>query len=807
MRLNKLTLRGLTRFTDTVEIPFSDIPAGLVAIQGANGEGKTTIMEAIPAALFRSLPSREGALPNHCQGRDAFVELAFNFGGSSYRSLVKVDAQAGTQEAHLFNGDGNTALVSGKVKEYDAMIAERITAQSIFLASVFASQNRKGNFLELSKSDRKDLMIRMLGLEKLQKISDAAGERAKVLDQEMAILRAKISDLEAKLAGAPALETDLAINREDLSKKTGQLESLRTELQKLIQEEATVKAKMETASGISKQIADLQGEIAKIKAQDKDIEERLANNRKILDQSEQIRGAAEILESLKERLVEAEGKLRKAETIREALATRKDEARALLDGAATCDRKLAELKLEAQAGRSKELANKDAEAREAERDVSACRQTISTEEAKLAGVKSEIKRMQEQSRILGDIPCGDGYPSCTLIASAITARDTIADKEKQLGEWAESIELARSTLLKDQGRLTTLQEEREAIVSTSIDETADEIRVRTKAEQYRKDASEHTPTPEEEATNRGAITLARATIEEHKAAIETTRKLADFLPKLEAAEKRIAELEAEVERNLAERGEKIGKIDLLQQDLANLPNDLILAKVEKTRDDAWWVVKHAESAILDIQSKTAATRARLEDLQKLVPQKDEQQALIDGQLRHLSHWRHLQKAYGRDGIQALEIDSAGPEVSSLINELLCSCFGTRFTLSFETTQAKKDGKGEKEVFDIRILDNERGREGKLESLSGGEKVILNEAISLALAIYNTHKSGKRWETLFRDETAGALDPQNADRYLRMLRRALELGGFHQLIFIAHQQELWEAADARIFVRDGKAEVA
>ncbi|MNL35126.1 hypothetical protein D3C87_1571380 [compost metagenome] len=86
-------------------------------------------------------------------------------------------------------------------------------------------------------------------------------------------------------------------------------------------------------------------------------------------------------------------------------------------------------------------------------------------------------------------------------------------------------------------------------------------------------------------------------------------------------------------------------------------------------------------------------------------------------------------------------------------------------------------------------------------------MILNEAISLALAIYNTRKSGRHFETLFRDETAGALDPVNAERYLRMLRRALELGGFHQLIFIAHQQELWEQADSRVMVRGGQVEVA
>ncbi|MNK94822.1 chromosome segregation protein [compost metagenome] len=203
------------------------------------------------------------------------------------------------------------------------------------------------------------------------------------------------------------------------------------------------------------------------------------------------------------------------------------------------------------------------------------------------------------------------------------------------------------------------------------------------------------------------------------------------------------------------------------------------------------------------QGRVAAGKARITDLEALQPERDDLADRLDDLFTHVADWKHLQRAFGKDGIQALEIDAAGPEVSALINDLLLSCFGPRFTLSFETTAAKADGKGEKEVFDIRIIDNERGREGKLETLSGGEKVILNEAISLALAIYNARKSGQRFETLFRDETAGALDPQNAERYMQMLRRALELGGFHQLVFIAHSQDLWEQADARVFVKGGK----
>ncbi len=174
--------------------------------------------------------------------------------------------------------------------------------------------------------------------------------------------------------------------------------------------------------------------------------------------------------------------------------------------------------------------------------------------------------------------------------------------------------------------------------------------------------------------------------------------------------------------------------------------------------------------------------------------------------QELGEWAILERALGRDGIQALEIDAAGPELSALTNELLTSCFGERFEVRFVTQIPRADGKGAKEVFDVQVIDHDRGREGAVDSLSGGEKTIVSEAISLALAIYTGRHGGHRFETLFRDETAGQLDPDNAARYVAMLRRARVVGGFRQVIYIAQQPEVWQAADAVLWCEGGRVEV-
>jgi hypothetical protein len=56
-------------------------------------------------------------------------------------------------------------------------------------------------------------------------------------------------------------------------------------------------------------------------------------------------------------------------------------------------------------------------------------------------------------------------------------------------------------------------------------------------------------------------------------------------------------------------------------------------------------------------------------------------------------------------------------------------------------------------------------------------VLVNEAVNLGIAIYDMRQGGGiRYETLFRDETVGALDAVNGKEYVRMLRRAMDLGG-------------------------------
>ena len=114
-----------------------------------------------------------------------------------------------------------------------------------------------------------------------------------------------------------------------------------------------------------------------------------------------------------------------------------------------------------------------------------------------------------------------------------------------------------------------------------------------------------------------------------------------------------------------------------------------------------------------------------------------------------------------------------------------------------------DGKGMVDDFDVEVRSKNLDRTCLVDELSGGRFVLVNEAVNLGIAIYNMRQGeGVRYETLFRDETEGALDATNAKEYVRMLRRAMDLGGFHQVIFICHTPLVWELADSILPVVGG-----
>lgn len=233
--------------------------------------------------------------------------------------------------------------------------------------------------------------------------------------------------------------------------------------------------------------------------------------------------------------------------------------------------------------------------------------------------------------------------------------------------------------------------------------------------------------------------------------------------------------------------------------------------IESTNDLA--LAEQALAAAERVVRDTALAHARAEQALTAAETAAERIAAIEVDLRAAEQlaadWALIARGLGRDGLQALEIDAAGPELTGLVNDLLRACFGSRYTVTIATTRAKKNGDGEREVCDVLVYDAQNPQDGDRDGreFSDGQKVILGEAIRGALSVLSCRRAGLRGVTLVRDEATGVLDAENAPAYVKMLRRLAEMVDASRILFVAHDPALWALADARVVVAAGRVTVA
>lgn len=168
----------------------------------------------------------------------------------------------------------------------------------------------------------------------------------------------------------------------------------------------------------------------------------------------------------------------------------------------------------------------------------------------------------------------------------------------------------------------------------------------------------------------------------------------------------------------------------------------------------------------------------------------------------LAGWNLLAESLGRTGLQAEEVDCAGPALTELTNDLLHTCVGSRFTATWTTTKLVDKGKREASECGITILDSEEGREAPAEQFSPGQRAPIELAASLALTMYSCNRIGIERPLLVRDESSSGLDPETSVAYVAMLRKASKQIGASHTLFISHNPAMWGLADAKIIVENG-----
>lgn len=146
----------------------------------------------------------------------------------------------------------------------------------------------------------------------------------------------------------------------------------------------------------------------------------------------------------------------------------------------------------------------------------------------------------------------------------------------------------------------------------------------------------------------------------------------------------------------------------------------------------------------------------------------------------------LAQAFSKDGIQALLIEEALPELESYANELLGRLTDNQAHISIESLRDLKKG-GSRETLDINISDAQGVR--PYELFSGGEAFRIDFALRIAISQLLARKAGTSLQTLIIDEGFGSQDDEGLTRIMDALYAIQD--DFEKIIIVSHLSSLKE----------------
>ena len=165
--------------------------------------------------------------------------------------------------------------------------------------------------------------------------------------------------------------------------------------------------------------------------------------------------------------------------------------------------------------------------------------------------------------------------------------------------------------------------------------------------------------------------------------------------------------------------------------------------------------------------------------------------------QRIKQYRQLEAAFGKDGVPALLIEQALPNIETKANQILEKLSGGGMSIQFLTQREFKDTKREdlKETLEIQIRDQSGFRDYEL--YSGGESFRINFSIRLALSHVLAQRAGARLQTLVVDEGFGSQDAIGRQRLIEAIN--LIQDDFEKILVITHVEQIKEAFATRLLV--------
>ena len=838
-----LKISGFLSYRQPVELDFESF--NLACISGHNGAGKSSLLDAITWVLFGQARKRDDSLVN-LQSKTAEVIYTFRYENNIYR--IQRTMPRGKKKNLEFQIDDDglwRPLTEHSLRATQERIEETLRLDyDTFVNAAFFLQGKADQFTQQTSSKRKETLSNILGLEIWDEYKSRSANKRRDIEKELDIVDGRIAEIDAELAEentrkerllelesglsllsatrkrqesvlnnirrlsaslaeqrklADALAEALSRSRRaqsDLISRRTERESARGHYTDLLaradevdaahaawkESRETLAKWEETAAQFHEQDAKRQPFLQEINAEKARLEQELLS---LKEQEAVISNQFSVISDLKEEITVAEEALSEAEK-------KVAERDAFLQEQAETREKYAALQVENKQYKIQMDALKERieSFKSIERaDCPLCGQDLSEEHRAETLAKMEKDGKEK----------GNQYRANTAEMNAIFSEVENYETRNTLYKSVEQERLAASTKLTQLSeRLAAMQEKAEEWAKEGekrLQEVIELLETENFSVEIRTKLAEVNAELKKLGYDATSHDTARKTEKELSLIEDDYKSLENARATLKPLEEEIANLDAQIKKM---------QIEIDAQEIENNGAQKALETAESETPDE----NAAYAELLGMQEKenqlrdeVGAARQNVEVLAGLRIRKSDYKSQRENLAIEISRYKKLERAFGKDGVPALLIEQALPEIEEKANDLLDRLSAGQMSVRFVTQSSYKDAKRDdmKETLDIQISDSAGVRD--YEMFSGGEAFRVNFAIRLALSKVLSQRKGARLQTLIIDEGFGSQDAQGRQRLIEAINQVR--GDFAKILVITHLESLKDAFPTQIFVEKGE----
>ena len=849
----KLTLSNFLCYRENVE-PLDFAGIHVACICGSNGHGKSALLDSITWALWGKARGKVQDEMISYGADECRVELDFSSRGQNYR-VIRSHGRGGRRrrggpsdlQLMVLEGDTARSITGDMIRETQSRIDQIIGMDyDTFINSAFLVQGRADEFTNKTPTERKAVLSKILGLETYDRLQARAREgnswadnTAKVAEGTVDRLRRELEQMVAPATELKEVETALFTANKDLAEQKVKTTGLREQVGELRRQQAGQEESAQRLTVLAKEAEQFES------AQNTALKQVLAFE-KLVGQATVIReGAAQLNAARDEfaRLEEAGRSFDDLERQRTAVSSAMDVKRTRLES------QIQQLSTEIDTRLSpkahgveklqislKQLQDEGPRLEEQEKVLTGERERLNAIAVRTGQLKIAIDSLESEGKDLAakkDLLEGANgqEPMCPLCRTPLSEDSC----ERLLETFEADIEIKREEYRITSAQLKAIQTEASNLEGRLPQQEQELTQSQTKRqvglqqlEQQIKEAQQaglelaeafsrlnsmrasladssfvaeesvHLKKLEEQILGLEYEPASRQRVFQETQSLETFAQQEQLLHQAEAG---LPAAKESSEQNATMSLRRREEMAQLESQAAEARQALIgLATLEGEFTQAEQLEREIGVKVQQAIDRQGYLRSQVERQETLAEELKFESARLNALQDEQSIYQELAVAFGRQGVQAMLIETVVPRLEDETNVLLGRMTDNRMNVKLETQRERASGQGDpRETLDI-IVSDELGPRS-YEMFSGGEAFRVNLAVRIALSKVLAQRMGAPLPTLFIDEGFGTQDAIGRERILDVISA---IGNdFEKVLVITHLDDLKEAFPVSVEVQKGE----